>query len=96
MVELTNVLTRYVRVRELAAEEAVAAIHDAEERFGPQMVSVEHSQALTVAIAYGVSAYDARFLVAAQQLSSRLITEDKKLLAAAPELTQSLDEALRR
>jgi len=39
-----------------------------------------------------ITAYDARFLVLADQLGSRLITEDARLRAAAPALTQSLAE----
>jgi predicted nucleic acid-binding protein len=45
-------------------------------------------------VQYRVTAYDARFLALAQQLDRRLVTEDAKLRAAAPKLTQSLVEAL--
>ena len=47
-----------------------------------------------MALRYNVTAYDARFLALAQQVGERLITEDAKLRAAAPELTQSMAEAL--
>jgi predicted nucleic acid-binding protein len=49
---------------------------------------------LRVAGQFAVSACDARFLAAAQSLGGRLVTEDAKLRAAAPALTQSLGEAL--
>jgi predicted nucleic acid-binding protein len=49
---------------------------------------------LAIATRHRVSAYDARFLSLADQLGSRLITEDARLRAAAPALTQSLAEAL--
>jgi predicted nucleic acid-binding protein len=42
-----------------------------------------------------VSVYDARFLATAQSLGGKLVTEDAKLRAAAPALTQSLGEALK-
>jgi predicted nucleic acid-binding protein len=45
---------------------------------------------------FRVTAYDARLLVLAQQTGTPLITEDAKLRAAAPLLTQSLDQALGR
>jgi predicted nucleic acid-binding protein len=45
---------------------------------------------------FRVTAYDARFLVLAQQTAIPLITEDAKLRVAAPLLTQSLDQALGR
>ena len=53
-----------------------------------------NEQAMRTALAHGVSAYDARFLVAARELGVKLVTEDEKLRRAAPELTQSLEEAL--
>jgi predicted nucleic acid-binding protein len=55
---------------------------------------VSHQAALDAALRYGTTAYDARFLALAQQLGQRLVTEDAKLRAAAPRLTQSLTEAL--
>jgi predicted nucleic acid-binding protein len=94
LVELTNVLTRYVRIGELTFEEGRSVLQEAVARLEPRLLSVEHADALRVAVERGVSAYDARFLVAARQLGKRLVTEDGKLRAAAPELTQSLDEAL--
>jgi predicted nucleic acid-binding protein len=47
-----------------------------------------------MAIRYRITAYDGRFLAVADQLGSRLVTEDTKLRAAAPALTQSLEEAI--
>jgi predicted nucleic acid-binding protein len=43
-----------------------------------------------------VSAYDARYLVVAQRLQTRLVTEDAKLRSKAPDLTCSLAEELAR
>jgi len=57
---------------------------------------VSHRAALDTALRYRVTAYDARFLAVAQQLGTRLVTEDAKLRSAAPALTQSLVEALAR
>ena len=94
LVELTNVLTRYVRIGELAVDEGLLVLQNATRRLEPRLLSVAHADALLIAVARGVSAYDGRFLVAARQLGQRLVTEDGKLRAAAPELTQSLEEAL--
>ncbi len=49
---------------------------------------------MELAMRYQVTAYDARFLALADQHGGRLVTEDAKLRAAAPALTQSLQEAL--
>jgi predicted nucleic acid-binding protein len=94
LVELSNVLSRYVRAQEIAALEAVALLADGEERLRNRTVTVAHAEALKTAIALKVSAYDARYLVAAKHFETRLVTEDAKLRAAAPDLTRSLREAL--
>jgi predicted nucleic acid-binding protein len=43
---------------------------------------------------FAVSAYDARFLGAAQTFKAKLVTEDARLRLAAPALTISLSDAL--
>ena len=53
-----------------------------------------HDAALALATRHGVTAYDARFLALAERVGLRLVTEDSKLRAAAPALTQSLADAL--
>jgi predicted nucleic acid-binding protein len=94
LVELTNVLTRYVRARELTANEATMLLTEAEDRLRTGLLVVAHADALRIAIQHKISAYDARFLVAAEHLGVPLVTEDQKLRKAAPELTQSLTGAL--
>jgi len=56
--------------------------------------NLPHSRALEVAIEFGVSAHDARFLAVARSLGAKLVTEDAKLRAAAPAITQSLADAI--
>jgi predicted nucleic acid-binding protein len=43
---------------------------------------------------FAVSAYDARFLGAAQTFKAKLVTEDARLRLAVPALTISLSDAL--
>ena len=62
--------------------------------FEGKLGRIPHASVLAIAIRHRVSAYDARFLALADQLGRRLITEDARLRAAAPALTQSLAEAL--
>jgi hypothetical protein len=59
----------------------------------PHFFSVAQEAALEIALRYRITAYDARFVTLADQLGNRLITEDARLFAAAPSLTQSLAEA---
>ncbi len=94
LVELSNVLTRYVRVRKLTMARALAALSEAEAVIGKGIYKVAHGDALEIAVKNGVSAYDARFLRAAKLLGMPLITEDVKLRKAAPDLCLSLADAL--
>lgn len=94
LIELANVLVTTMRVRGLALSVAEAAHATVRALIEPGLVTVGHADVMRLARLRRISAYDARFLVAAQELGVRLTTEDAKLRRAAPELTQSLDEAL--
>jgi len=94
LIELSNVLITYGRSRYISAATAHDCLRRAAMFLQPHLFRVSHQAALEAALAYHVTAYDARFLALAQQLGSRLVTEDAKLRAAAPKLTRSLAEAL--
>ena len=94
LIELSNVLITYERARYITAATARDCLNRAAAFLQPNLFRVSHQAALDVALRYGTTAYDARFLALADQLGSRLVTEDAKLRAAAPALTQSLSEAL--
>lgn len=94
MVELTNVLSRYVRSSLLKPADALGVLATADSRLGSRVVTVAHHDALSMALKRKISAYDARFLCAAEMLGVSLITEDVKLRKAAPELTRSLNDVL--
>jgi predicted nucleic acid-binding protein len=94
LVELSNVLTRYVRLRKLAVAQATTILNNAQGLIGSGLCEVRHSDALALAVDRGVSAYAARFLCAAKLLGAHVVTEDVKLRKAAPDLTCSLADAL--
>ena len=94
LIELSNVLITYERARYITAATARDCLSRAAAFLQPQLFRVSHQAALDAALRYGTTAYDARFLALADQLGSRLITEDARLRAAAPALTQSLAEVL--
>jgi len=94
LVEFCNVLATTVRARSLAAARAREALSKAEQILEPGLHSAAHGASLAIAEELGISVYDARFLVVAQTLGARLVTEDAKLRRAAPALTQSLEQAL--
>jgi predicted nucleic acid-binding protein len=72
---------------------AAGLLAEAEARV--RTVNVPPARAFAVACEFSISAYDARFIAAAQLLQSPLVSEDAKLRAAAPALTVSIAEALR-
>ena len=94
LIELSNVLTTYERSRYITAATARDCLNRAAAFLQPQLFRVSHQAAMEAALDYRVTAYDARFLALADQLGIRLITEDTRLRAAAPALTQSLAEVL--
>ena len=94
LIELSNVLIAYERARYITAATARDCLNRAAAFLQPHLFRVSHQAALEAALDYRVTAYDARFLALADQLGIRLITEDARLRAAAPALTQSLAEVL--
>jgi len=94
-IEFSNILATYERISELASDEADRLLSDAQARVR-EAASLPAAVALSFARRNSVSAYDARFLAAAEMLGGRLVTEDAKRRGAAPTLTQSLAEAVSR
>ena len=94
MIELSNVLATYERSKKMTHDEAREFLSHAEELLASHLVTVPHEVALDLASRFRVTAYDARYLAAAELLGVPLVTEDVRLRRAAPELTQSLENAL--
>jgi predicted nucleic acid-binding protein len=94
LVEFCNVLCTYHRAKLASAEDAQRYLEAAQTFLMPHLHSVATQTALDFALRYRVTGYDAHFLAVAEAHGKQLITADGKLRAAAPMLTQSLDEAL--
>jgi predicted nucleic acid-binding protein len=94
MVEFTNVLIGYTVTKRMMLALAQAVLEEADRLLDGKLGRISHTQVLTTAARHRVAACDARFLALAKCLGLRLVTEDSKLRAAAPALTQSLAEAL--
>jgi predicted nucleic acid-binding protein len=94
LIEFSNVLATYTRAHYLTATAALEQLRGAEEFLRPNYLGVPNDAALELALRHSVTAYDARFLALAQHVGHKLVTDDNKLRAAAPALTQSIDEAL--
>jgi predicted nucleic acid-binding protein len=94
LVEFTNVLASSVARKRMTLSLAEDFLAKAAALFDGKLGRIPHASVLAIAARHQVSAYDARFLALADLLGSRLVTEDARLRAAAPALTQSLAEAL--
>jgi predicted nucleic acid-binding protein len=94
LVEFTNVLASSIAMKRMTLTLAQNFLAKVIDLFDGKLARVDHPLVLAIAARHRVSAYDARFLALADQLGTRLVTEDAKLRAAAPALTQSLTEAL--
>lgn len=93
LIEFSNVIATYVRTQSLTRGQGRDLLVEAEKRM-PGLAYLPHAQALDVALEFGISAYDARFVGLAKQLGVKLITEDAKLRAAVPAWTRSLSQAI--
>ena len=94
LVEFTNVLASSIATKRMTLSLARDCLAKATALFEGKLARMPHVSVLAIAARHRVSAYDARFLALADQLGSRLVTEDARLRATVPRLTQSLAEAL--
>ena len=94
MVELVNVLATAMRTARRPLAETLQTLAEARHLMSAGLRSVEDRDVLNAAAHFGISGYDARFLVVARALGEPLVTEDARLRRAAPEFTCSLAEAL--
>jgi predicted nucleic acid-binding protein len=94
LVEFTNILASSVATKRMSLGLAEDFLGKAVALFDGKLRSMPPASVLAAAVRHGVSAYDARFLALAEAIGLPIVTEDKKLRDAAPNLTQSLADAL--
>jgi predicted nucleic acid-binding protein len=95
LIEFGNALATYERADLASRADAKRYLSAAEAFLAPHLHAVARAAALDLAFIHRTTIYDAHFLAVADACGKRLITEDAKLRAAAPALTQSLDHALK-
>ena len=91
--EFRNVLTGYLRRDLLNLPRAIAVMQEAETILLAHDEPVSSEQVLQLVSTSTCSSYDCEFVAAAQQLGVALITEDRAILAAFPDVAQSLHQA---
>lgn len=84
--EFKNVLATQVRVLGLPLDQAVALFEMAEEVMAEPEIEVDPRAILHLAHSKKLSAYDAEFLGLAQALKVKIVTFDKGILKAAPDV----------
>lgn len=91
--EFRNILAGYLRRGDLSYDQALALQHEAEELLADSEFEVESPKVLELVRDSDCSAYDCEFVALALQLGTRLVTMDRKLLRAFPQVTMGLDAA---
>jgi predicted nucleic acid-binding protein len=89
--ELANVFAQLVRHRAISAESAVAGLESAAGIVHLRDQDPPAARILEIASRLEVSAYDATYLALAEAVGLPLITEDRRLMRAAPGITRSLE-----
>jgi predicted nucleic acid-binding protein len=87
--EWRAVLLKLLRARRLDLPGANRLVAWAEARFGPNERLPDSSEVLGLAAASGCSAYDCEFVALALALEAPLVTSDREILAAFPEVARS-------
>jgi len=91
--EFRNVLTGYLRRDLLPFPKAVALMQEAEAILSAHEDKVSSEQVLQLVSSSQCSACDCEFVAVAQHLGVPLITEDRAILKAFPDVAQSLHQA---
>lgn len=89
--ELRNVLVGFVRREWMSLDDALGVEADAGEVLGDRIADVPGLEVLRTALASGLTAYDAEFVVLARTLNVSLVTGDRAVLAAAPDVAVALE-----
>ena len=82
--EVRNILAGYLRRKSLTFEQAAALQAEAEQLLAGCEYEVDSRAVLELVRDSDCSAYDCEFIALAEELDTRLVTMDKKLLKAFP------------
>lgn len=90
--EFRNVLALYIRKKLVTLAEALVIQEEAEELMKDREFTVPSVSILSLTDSSTCSAYDCEFVALARQLSVKLVTGDKKILAEFPDVAVSLNQ----
>jgi predicted nucleic acid-binding protein len=89
--ELANVFAQLAKQGAVSLEMAIAGLESAAGLVLLRDQDPPAARILEIVSKLGTSAYDATYLAAAEVVGAPLVTEDRRLLRAAPGITRSLD-----
>ena len=92
--EFRNVLVSYVRRGEIPPGRARALASAAEDLLREREFRVASDQVLERAESSGCTAYDCEYVALADELGVPLVTSDRQILRAFPEIAVSLEDAV--
>jgi len=90
--EFRNALTLYLRQQQLTLEGAGLIMRKAENLMREHEYEVSSVTVLTLAATSGCTAYDCEFVAVAQELKVPLVTVDKKVIKAFPNIAIALEK----
>lgn len=91
--EFRNLLAGYMRREMLELPEAVALQREAEAMLFRQEHMVDSAAVMSLVAQSDCTAYDCEFIALAKQLGTSLVTMDRKLLRAFPDIARPLANA---
>lgn len=89
--EFRNVLNGAVKRKALTLQSAAAIAGETETQFEGREFSVNTARVLTLAATSGCSTYDCEFVALARELGVPLVTNDREVLKAFPEVAVPLE-----
>lgn len=89
--EMRNLLMLYIRQMITSLDDAKTIMDKAEDILSGREYELGSSRILELAATTGCTAYDCEFACLAEKMNVPLVTSDKKLLAAFPDLAVSME-----
>ena len=89
--EFLNIVVTLTRNGLIPEGEAIDLWRNGLELFGMRELQPNQERAIELAMAHGISGYDAQYVTLAEELGTELLTGDARLLRKIPELCRGLD-----
>jgi predicted nucleic acid-binding protein len=90
--ELRSVLLLQIRHEMIDLKGAISKFEEGLRVVGGRELEVDPARVLDLAVRSGCTTYDCEFVYAAETLDAPLVTADKKVLAAFPEISVSMTD----